>query len=74
MNQYEGSNNRGGTIFWGGFPQVVTSESTRWLFTVGKVRESEGKRPANFHYGVMKLLRIVQRGQLDYSDYLLYTI
>ena len=38
------------------FPQVVTSQATRWLSTVGKVSELQGKRPGTFHYIIMILI------------------
>ena len=38
------------------FPQVVTSQATRWLSTVGKVSALQGKRPGTFHYIIMILL------------------
>ena len=43
--------------------QVMTSLVARWLFTVVKVRELQGKRLNTFHSVVMKLLWILQRLQ-----------
>ena len=48
--------------FGGYVLQVVNPPSSRWLFTVGKVRELQGKRLDTFHSVVMKILWILQIG------------
>ena len=45
--------------------QMVTSPVARWMSTVGKVRELQGRTLGIFHPVVMKLLWIEQRGKID---------
>ena len=43
--------------------EVVTSLASRWLFTVGKVGELQGKRLYTFHSFFYKLICIFQIGR-----------
>ena len=45
--------------------QVATQPSARWMCTLGKVREIQGKRLDTFHFVMMKLIWIAQIGRPD---------
>ena len=44
---------------------MVTSTAERWLFTVRKFREIQGKSLDTFHSVFMKLIWILKRGRPD---------
>ena len=52
------------------FYRLVTSPAAGWIFTVGKVRELQGKRLDTIHSVVMKLLWIFHRIRPDCSTFI----